>query len=134
MRTQEDANGLAAMMAELIRQNLQRDPARVRLLDKPATYSISAHDIGLAVTLRTGGGRLEVTNGKASPPAEVRVRADAATLLEFSSVPLRLGQPDLFTRPGREAVGKLLRGRMTVKGLARHPGKVARLNRLLSAQ
>ena len=130
---EDDANGLAAMLSELIRQNLQRDPARRKLLERDGTYTIVAHDIGLTVSLRTGHGRLEVTNGRLEPRAAVRIRADAATLLAFSAVPLRLGQPDVLTREGRSAVGKLFSGRIKVKGLARHPGMLARLNRLLSA-
>ena len=133
VRTDPDPNGLASMLAELLRQNLERDPGRLTLIEtRESSYAIKAHDIGLSITLRVGEGRIEVANGTAPIPADIRIRADAATLLEFSSVPLRFGQPDVFAKAGRDAIGKVLSGRMKVKGMLVHPLKLGRLNRLLS--
>jgi hypothetical protein len=60
------------------------------------------------------------------------VESDADTLVGLSSVPLKFGLPDIGTKEGREVNGKLLRRRLRVKGLLLHPGKLARLNKLLS--
>ncbi|MEX0991497.1 MAG: hypothetical protein WD004_04415 [Actinomycetota bacterium] len=126
-----EPNGLVSILGDLIRANLEREPARSRYLARPASYAIAAHDIGLAATLRLGHGDAVLTNG-AHPSAEVRVRTDAGTLLELSSVPLLFGFPSAFHRDGRVILKKLRSRRLRVKGLVGHPAKVARLNRLLS--
>jgi hypothetical protein len=50
----------------------------------------------------------------------------------MSSVPLRWGLPDVRTREGREVNRKLMKGQLKVKGMLAHPGKLARLNKLMS--
>jgi hypothetical protein len=50
----------------------------------------------------------------------------------LSAVPLRFGLPDPATTEGRAVTGKLFRRELRIRGLLRHPGKLARLNRLLS--
>ncbi len=126
-----EPNGLASILADLIRANLDRSPGRRRYLHRRASYAIGAHDIGLGVTLRLGDGTALLTNG-AHPSAQVRVRTDAGTLLELSSAPLLFGFPNALKPEGREILRKLRSGRLRVTGLFRHPGKLARLNRLLS--
>ncbi|MEP7060091.1 MAG: hypothetical protein ABI828_05110, partial [Actinomycetota bacterium] len=65
--------------------------------------------------------------------ARVRVRADSALLLGIAGAPLRFGLPDMFTSPGRAVLADILRGRVRIRGLFRHPLLVSRLTRLLSA-
>jgi hypothetical protein len=60
------------------------------------------------------------------------VETDAETLVGLSSVPLRFGLPDVTTKEGREVNRKLLKRRLRVRGLLVHPGRLARLNKLLS--
>jgi hypothetical protein len=127
-----EPNGLASLLGDLLQQNLERNPALARDL-RPASFSIEAADVGLAVTIRTDRGSVSITNG-AHPSAEVAVRTDAITLLELSSAPLRLGLPDPMKREGRAVIGMLLRRRLRVRGLLRHPVKLGRLSRLLSAE
>jgi hypothetical protein len=83
------------------------------------------------VSIRLAPGKITVRNGIIGTP-EVVVEADAETLVGLSSVPLRLGLPDISTKEGREVNRKILNGRLKVKGLFLHPGKLARLNRLLT--
>jgi hypothetical protein len=127
----EEPNGLASMLGTLIEQNLARDRARRRLL-RAALVSLAATDAEVAVTLRIGAGGVEVANG-ADPHPHLAVVTDAHRLLDLAGVPLRLGLPDPFTQRGREVVGALLARRLRVHGLLRHPLRLARLNRLLSA-
>jgi hypothetical protein len=63
---------------------------------------------------------------------QVVVQADSELLMSLSTVPLRFGLPDLGTKDGRHIVGQLLRRKLRIKGALRHPGKLARLNKLLS--
>jgi hypothetical protein len=62
----------------------------------------------------------------------VLVQGDSNTLISLSTVPLRFGLPDATRPEGREVMRKLVRRELRVKGLVRHPAKLARLNKLLA--
>ena len=126
----QEPNGIASMLGGLIQANLQNHPDRAALL-KPAIVGIVAEDAHVALTLGISPDRVTVRNGLA-PHVDVLVRADAATLTELSSTPLRLGFPDAFSKAGRAITGKLFSGTMRVQGLILHAATVSRLNRLLS--
>ena len=126
-----EPNGLASMLGTLIEQNLVRDPGRRRLL-RPAVVALRATDADVGITLRIGNDGVEVANG-ADPRPHLAVRTDAHRLLDLAGVPLRLGLPDPLTAQGREVTRALLTGRLRVRGLLRHPVRLMRLNRLLSA-
>ena len=123
--------GLAQMLADLIEQNLARDPSRGRLL-KPAVVAITATDAEVSVTLHLDGVRVTFANG-ADPQARVHVRATGGRLFGLAACPLRFGLPDLFSREGRAIVGDLLKGRTRIDGLISHLPAVRRLTMLLSA-
>jgi hypothetical protein len=74
---------------------------------------------------------VKVRNGVASRP-DLLVQADSGTLVGLSSVPLRFGLPDAGSKEGREVTRKLLTRDLRVRGLLRHPRKLATLNRLLA--
>jgi hypothetical protein len=126
----QEPNGLAAMIGGLIEGNLANHPERVRLL-RPATVGIIADDAGVGITLRMEQGRVTIANGVTGTP-DVIVRTDSGTLTELSSAPLRFGFPDPMSPGGRAITRKLAKGELKVSGLARNPGIVSRLNRLLS--
>jgi hypothetical protein len=126
-----EPNGLAAMMAAIIQGNLQARPELERLLAKPATYAIVAPDVDVAVSIRLSSDGVLVRNGVVGKP-NVVVTADSETLMSMSAVPLKFGLPDPRTREGRDVNRKLLRRQLRVKGLLRHAGKLARLNKLLT--
>lgn len=126
-----EPNGLAEMVAGLIEANLRRHPARRSLLE-PAVITLTAPDAGVSVTIGLAAGRVTVSNGEAAGRADLRVRADSTTLLDLAAAPLRLGLPDVFTSRGRHVVWQLLAGEVRIAGMIRHPGKLARLNKLLS--
>jgi hypothetical protein len=126
-----EPNGLAAMLGGVLEGNLRAHPERERLLSSVSTYGIRAPDVGVEVSIRLAPGKVTVRNGIVGRP-QILVVADADTLVGLSSVPLRFGVPDVTTREGREVNRKLLKGRLKVKGLFLHPGKLARLNKLLT--
>ena len=127
-----EPNGLATMLGGLIQANLAAHPEREALLAKgPATFGISAPDVGVAVSIRLIPGRVQVRNGIVGKP-DVRVEADSETLVGMSSVPLKFGLPDVMTKEGREVNRKLLKRELRVRGLLLRPAKLARLNKLLS--
>ena len=126
----DEPNGLAVMLGGLIDAHLAEHPDREQLL-RPAVVAVTAPDADVSVTIRMGPGRVEMANGVRGRPS-LRVRADSETLIELSSVPLRLGLPDNMTPQGREVTAKLMKGTIKVKGMFRSLGTLTRLNRLLS--
>ncbi len=127
----DEPNGLSSLLGDLIGQNLQRDPARRRLL-QPGVIAIESTDAEVAATLRFSRGSVEVANG-ADPRAPVRVRASGAALLELAGAPLRFGFPDAASKRGRAVVTDILRGEIRVHGLITRAVAVRRLTMLLSA-
>ncbi|HEY7668956.1 MAG TPA: hypothetical protein VIE12_12655 [Actinomycetota bacterium] len=125
-----DPNGLAEVVGELIRQNLERDPARHRLL-VPTVATIVVPDADVGMTIRVDPPRVEIANALA-PVATLRVRAGSRSLLRLTATPLRFGLPDPFSHGGREVLADLVSRRTRVGGLLRHPILTARLAMLLS--
>jgi hypothetical protein len=128
-----EPNGLASMLGGLIEANLAAHPERRRLLATPATYSISAPDVGVAVSIRLAPEGVVVRNGVVGRP-NIRIETGSDNLMGLSAVPLKFGLPDFRTEEGRAVNRKLLKGEVKVKGLLRHPAKLARLNKLLSVR
>lgn len=126
----DEPNGLAEMVGELLRQNLERDPGRRRHLT-PTTATIAVPDAGVDLTIRIAPPDVSVANGPA-PGAHLRIRAGSDALLRLTAAPLRLGFPDPFRPQGRAVLRDLVAGRVRVGGLVRHPVRTARLSMLLS--
>jgi hypothetical protein len=125
-----EPSGLASMVAELIEQNLARDPGRRELL-RPLVAVLDAPDADVTVFLRVAPAHVRVGDGNV-PDAHLSIRAQSGRLLDLTTTPLRFGLPDLLRHEGRVIVGDLLGRRLRIRGLLRHPLRLARLTRLLS--
>jgi hypothetical protein len=126
----DEPSGLAELVGELIRQNLERDPARARRL-VPTVATIAVPDAQVAMTLEIDPPRVSIA-GTPAARAHLRIRAASDALLRLTGAPLRLGFPDPLRPAGRAALADLVRGRVRVRGLLRHPVRTARLSELLS--
>ena len=127
-----DVEGLGVMLADLVRGNIEADPSRARLLEGVAgRVNLKAHDAEVAVGMEFRGGQLFV-RARPFPKADLEVNTDADTLMGMSTVPLRFGMPDVATADGRGVLGKMLRGRLKVRGLVTKPKLLIRLQKLLS--
>jgi hypothetical protein len=126
-----EPNGLAAMLAGLIEANLERHPGRRALL-RDAVFDLTAPDAGVSATIETRPGSVRVRGGIHPDGALVSVQAASAELLLLASVPLRGGFPDVLSREGWVVLRHVVRGRIKIRGLLAHPGRLSRLARLLS--
>lgn len=125
-----EPTGLALLIGGLIRQNLDRDPARERHLDG-SVVTIVAPDAEVAVTLRLDPGLVVVSDG-VSDDSQVVVTASSDRLLQITASPLRFGLPDALSAGGREVLSGVLSRRVRIKGLLRSPQRLARITQLLS--
>ena len=126
-----EPSGLAAIVADLVRQNLERDPDRARLLKGSLIAQIEAPDAEVTIMLRIGSFGATVADGGA-PRAHLRVRSASDRLIGLTAAPLRLGLPDPLRPEGRAVLADVLAGRIRIRGLVTHPIRLSRLTRLLS--
>lgn len=127
-----ELEGLGAMLAGLVRGNIEADPARAGLIrGVTGTVNVRARDAGVAVGLAFEGGRLRVQD-RPFPRAQLEIACDAETLMGMSTVPLRFGLPDVAAPDGRAVLGKMLRGDLRVRGMLLHLPLLIRLQRLLA--
>ena len=130
--TDPELEGLGAMLADLVRGNLEADPSRSSLLQGiSGTVNVRARDADVEVGMEFRDGKLHV---RATPFTNPRlaIETDAETLMGMSTVPLRFGMPDTMHADGRAVVGKMLRGRLKVRGMMRGMPLMVRLQKLLS--
>jgi hypothetical protein len=128
-----EPSGLASMLGGIIEGNLRDHPERERLLAQPTVYGFDVPDVEIRVSLRLSPERVQLKEGIVGRP-QVVIRAESDVVLGLSIVPLRLGFPDPATESGRTVVSDLIRGRLRIQGLIRHPLRLARLNKLLSVE
>jgi len=126
-----DVEGLGMMLADLIRGNLEAEPARASLLEgHPATVNLHVHDAEVGVGLEFTGSAIRI--GSVVEKADMTIATDAESLMELTNVPLRFGMPDQLTAKGRVVAGKLLRGEIKVEGLPKQLMLMIRLQRLFT--
>ena len=132
-------NGLATMLAELVRQNLEAKPhkkADFAALDGKA--AIVAEDAEVALTLEfRRGGSLTIHDGIAGVP-DVTIRGPSDVIMALSNMPLatRLGLPLPRDREERSTLrlvaSAIGAGKFHVYGMPFHPGLVMKLTRVMS--
>jgi hypothetical protein len=133
-------NGLASMLADLVRQNLEAKPHKqgdFRAL--AGSIAIVADDADVALTLRFDHGRLTIHDGIVGIP-DVTIRGGSDTIMALSNMPLltRLGLPlpDPRDKEGvavaRSIVSAMLDGTFHIYGMLFHLPMMMRLTRVMS--
>ena len=125
-----DENGLAVMLADLLRQNLESKPKKNRDLQAiTGRVAILAEDAEVAMTLRFDHGNLTVYDGVVGVP-DVTVRASSDVIIALSNVNLtrRFGLPV----PNRDIVTAMRKGTMRVDGGGRNAAMMLHLTRIMS--
>jgi len=125
-------NGLAAMLADLMTQNMQAHPEKVRAFRRlKASVAVSASDAGVALTMFFNRGACVIFDGVVGAPA-LHIKADSEAILKLSNLPLRMGLPDVLAPESKALVKDLLSGQVVIEGLAFHPIALVLLTQILS--
>lgn len=124
--------GLASMLAELIRQNLEQKPHKRADFDKLDTVvSIEARDAEVTITLEFRRGSLVVHGGVHGRPA-ITIVTDSETVLKLSLASIVCGLPNFLDAGGREMLQKMRRGELKITGMLGSPVQLVRMTRLMS--
>lgn len=135
-----EENGLAVMLTDLLRQNLESKPQKIRDMQAmTGRIALLAEDAGVSMTLRFEHGDLVVYDGVVGVP-DVTVRASSDVILALSNVPLTrrfaLPLPKVRDRDGRQVLRDVLaamrNGTMKVVGGGLHAPLMLRLTRIMS--
>jgi hypothetical protein len=136
-------NGLAVMLSDLVRQNLDANPHKRPDFDAlDGVVAIIADDADVALTLcfdpSGAGGAMRVHSGVLGVP-DVIIRGNSDTILALSNMPLRrsgLPLPRRGDKDGRELVKSVFRalreGSFRIDGLLRNLPLLMRLTRVMS--
>jgi hypothetical protein len=133
-------NGFASMLSELVRQNLEAKPQKVRDFDALRCHiAIVADDAEVAVTLAFDKGELVVHDGIRGVP-DVTIRATSDVIMAMSNIPLtrRFALPLPHPRDARgvavskEIVAAMRSGAMHSYGMLTHLPELMHLTRVMS--
>ena len=134
-------NGLAKMLADLVRQNIEAKPHKKAAFDGlDGSIAIVAEDVEMALTLQfERGGKLTIHDGIVGI-VDVTIRGASEAIMALSNLPLatRLGLP--IPRPrDQEAVRSIVtvansvrEGRLHIHGLVFHLPLLMKLTRVMS--
>jgi len=133
-------NGLASMLADLVRQNLEAKPhKRADFQSLVGSFAIVADDADVALTLRFDHGKLTIHDGIVGIP-DVTIRGGSDTIMALSNMPLstRLGLPVPSPRDkegvlvARSIVDAMRKGTFHIYGMLFHLPMMMRLTRVMS--
>lgn len=126
-------NGLAAMVAGLIGQNLTDQPALTRpFTELTGRVALVAQDVGVALTLHFRGGSLDVHNGIVGMP-DLTVVTGSDEILSLSLLETtHFGLPDPRGEHLRKIARALLSDQLRIYGVVRHLPLLLRLSRILA--
>jgi hypothetical protein len=124
--------GLADMVFNLIRQNLEQRPHKLKSFRAlNSNVVIVARDIEITVTLAFGGGKLTIYNGIVGKTG-LKIITNHDVILELSLINICMGLPNYFDRTGRDILKKLFFGNLKIEGMLRHPLQLTHLTKLFS--
>lgn len=124
--------GLAEMLFNLIRQNLEQNPGKIKLFNSlDAKVLIEARDIQVAVGLEFKVGRLTVSK-KFSVKPNLHIIAGSSTILDLCLLKIKFGHPYFFDGAGFKVLKKLLTRKLIIKGMFCHFSTLVKLTELFS--
>jgi hypothetical protein len=134
MAASVDEGGMATMIADIIRGNLEEKPHRVsdfNALD--GNVYMRAEDAEVDMTLAFSSGGLVVHGGRHGA-SKISIATDSATLLDLANITIKWGLPYYLDGVGRSVITKLLTGKLKINGLLTHPIMLTRFTKLMSVK
>jgi len=126
--------GLAAMLKDLLSQNLAQNPQKVQDFRKlRLRIGLMVTDAGIALTMDFQGGTLTIHPGIQARP-QLLIMSEADMVMALSNVSIRWGLPYYFDQPGKEVLEAIRSGRIRIKGMIRHFVSLVRLSRIMSVR
>ena len=125
-------NGLALMLAELVKENIANSPGKrwdFGRLD--GRVGIVARDADVSLTLDFRRGALVIYDGLL-PGRSLTITTTSEKITNLSLINLAYGVPVLHDEQGQALVKDLLGGNVRIEGLLMHPLTLVHLTRLMS--
>ncbi len=127
-----EENGMAVMLAEMIKGNLVNKPERLKDFNKlKGTIWINATDAEVDMSMAFNHGSLVVHDGKVGKPILV-IATDSATLLDLANINIKMGMPYYFDETGRMVIKKLLGRELKIKGMFAHTMALTHMTKIMS--
>ena len=124
--------GLAEIMFNLIRQNLEQKPQRLSSFKAlNSNVVIVARDIDITVTLAFKRGELTIYNGVVGKP-DLKITADHDAILGLTLINIWMGLPNYCDKTGRGILKNLFLGNLKIEGMLRHPLQLIHLSKIFS--
>jgi hypothetical protein len=124
--------GLAVMLSDLIRQNLEQKPEKIDDFNSlDAKVLIEARDVQVIVGLEFKQGKLTVSKGSFIKP-DLHIITDSATVLDLCLVKIKFGLPYFFDANGFKVLKKILARQLIIKGLLSHFAVLVKLTKVFS--
>jgi len=124
--------GLAVMLSDLIRQNLEQNPGKKRDFNSlDANIVIEARDIQILIGLEFRQGKLTVSKGFSIKP-DLHILTDSTTILDLCLIKIKFGLPYFFDVNGFRIFKKLLTRKLIIKGLLSHFFVLVKLTKVFS--
>ena len=124
--------GLAEMMFNLIRQNLEQNPKKIKGFNSlDAKVMIEARDIQIIIGLEFEQGRLTVSKGFSIKP-DLHILTDSTTILDLCLIKIKFGLPYFFDANGFKVLKKLLARQLIIRGLLNHFFVLVKLTKVFS--
>ena len=124
--------GLAVMLFDLIRQNLEQNPRRWSDFEKmDSDILVVVRDADVSVTLSFRRGALVVHGGVYGFP-RILIATTAEGLLSLAMLKIVGGIPNLISRRGYGLVKSLARRELSIRGIMKAPIQLVRFTRLMS--
>jgi hypothetical protein len=127
-----EENGMAVMLAEMIKTNLVNKPERLKDFNKlKGTIWINAKDAEVDMSMAFNNGSLVVHDGKVGKPI-LAISTDSATLLDLANINIKMGLPYYFDKTGRMVIKKLLGRELKIKGMFTHTMALTHMTKIMS--
>lgn len=124
--------GLAEMMFNLIRQNLEQNPEKIKDFNSlDAKVMIEARDIQIIIGLEFKQGKLTISKDSSFKP-DLHIITDSATILALCLLKIKFGLPYFFDANGFKILKKLLARGLIIKRLVSHFFVLVKLTKVFS--